>query len=317
MRTTKLLLILTVGMLATVAAQAEVPKLINYQGKLTTAEGGCLNDTIQMTFTIYSDSFGTQSVWTETQDSVIVTEGIFNVLLGSLNALHDTMFDETTRYLGVQVESDPEMTPLKPMVTVPYAFRVSTIDETSGGTIEGDVNIEGDVIITGDTLYVGNIYIEPTTRHYSIPAVGFRQAPIDLNDAFYQGLYETRWRFQFTSGPSKAAISAPIHLPDGAFVSKVVAYFCFEGDIGTFEARVGRAPLFERPDDSHTDTIGMASVVETSPADYDSVTISSFSDPTIDNSRYCYTIIVTGISGAGYFYPYHARIEYVIDKPLP
>jgi hypothetical protein len=33
----------------------DVPHMINYQGKLTTASGGCLNDTVQMTFTIYAD----------------------------------------------------------------------------------------------------------------------------------------------------------------------------------------------------------------------------------------------------------------------
>lgn len=127
MKAVRLSLILLIFYCLTITTQAEVPKLINYQGKLTTAEGGCLNDTVQMTFSIYSDSLGTQSVWTETQDSVVVTEGIFNVLLGNVYALHDTMFDEPTRYLGVQVESDPEMRPLRPMVTVPYAFRTGSV----------------------------------------------------------------------------------------------------------------------------------------------------------------------------------------------
>ncbi|NIO07770.1 MAG: hypothetical protein GTO40_07080, partial [Deltaproteobacteria bacterium] len=34
----------------------------------------------------------------------------------------DSIFDGTAKYLGVQVESDPEMSPLKPMVTTAYAF---------------------------------------------------------------------------------------------------------------------------------------------------------------------------------------------------
>jgi hypothetical protein len=127
MKAAELFFILLILCCLIIAARAEVPKLINYQGKLTTAEGGCLNDTVQMTFSIYSDSLGTQSVWTETQDGVIVTEGVFNVLLGSVNALHDTIFDEPTRYLGVRVESDPEMRPLRSMVTVPYAFRTGSV----------------------------------------------------------------------------------------------------------------------------------------------------------------------------------------------
>jgi hypothetical protein len=114
-------------------SSAVVPDSINYQGKLTTAQGGCLNDTVSMTFTIYSDSDGDSVEWTETQVQVVVKEGIFNVLLGSVNLVPDTVFDGSTKYLGVQVESDSEMRPLKPMVSVPYAYRAGTADGGAGG----------------------------------------------------------------------------------------------------------------------------------------------------------------------------------------
>jgi hypothetical protein len=102
---------------------AEVPQMINYQGKLTTATGGCLNDTVQMTFSIYPDTMSSPADWTETQDSVVVKEGIFNVLLGSVNPIADTVFDGSTKYLGVQVESDPEMRPRKPIASVGYSYK--------------------------------------------------------------------------------------------------------------------------------------------------------------------------------------------------
>jgi hypothetical protein len=104
-------------------SSAVVPDKINYQGKLATSGGGCLNDTVAMTFTIYSDDQGTVVDWTEDQDSVIVKEGIFNVLLGSVVSIPASVFDGSTKYLGVQVESDPEMRPLKPMVSVAYAYK--------------------------------------------------------------------------------------------------------------------------------------------------------------------------------------------------
>ena len=107
---------------------AEVPQMMNYQGKLATAHGGCLNDTVRMTFSIYPDSFGTTVDWTETQSSVVVKEGIFSVLLGSVDSIPTSLFDGGVKYLGVQVESDPEMRPLKPMVSVPYAYRAVTAD---------------------------------------------------------------------------------------------------------------------------------------------------------------------------------------------
>ena len=109
------------------SSEAAVPPLINYQGKLTTASGACLNDTVQMTFTIYADSLGVSDEWSETQAEVVVKEGIFNVLLGSVDTIPSAVFDGNIKYLGIQVEADPEMTPLKPMVSVPYAFRTGSV----------------------------------------------------------------------------------------------------------------------------------------------------------------------------------------------
>lgn len=117
-------------------SSADVPSMINYQGKLTTAAGGCLNDTVQMTFSIYADSFGTSADWTETQDDVVVKEGVFSVLLGAVDTIPSTVFDGSIKYLGVQVESDPEMRPLKPMVSVAYAYRAGTADGGGGGWVD-------------------------------------------------------------------------------------------------------------------------------------------------------------------------------------
>ncbi len=115
------------------ASSAGVPHMINYQGKLTTAAGGCLNDTVQMTFSIYPDTLpGTPADWTETQTEVIVKEGVFSVLLGAVDTIPSAVFDGSIKYLGVQVEADPEMRPLKPMVSVPYAYRALFVDGGGG-----------------------------------------------------------------------------------------------------------------------------------------------------------------------------------------
>ncbi len=110
-------------------SSAQVPQLINYQGKLTKATGAPLDTTIQMVFTIYADSNGTTSKWVESQTSVKVEKGIFNVLLGNVISIPDSVFNGSVRYLGVKVGSDIEITPRKPMVSVPYACRAGS----SGG----------------------------------------------------------------------------------------------------------------------------------------------------------------------------------------
>ena len=133
-------------------SSADVPDSINYQGKLTTASGGCLNGTVEMTFTIYSDDQGASSEWSETQTEVEVKEGIFNVFLGSVNPLPASLFDGSVKYLGVQMESDEEMRPLKPMVSVPYAYRAGTADGGGGGGWVDDGTV---VRLVDSTDYVG------------------------------------------------------------------------------------------------------------------------------------------------------------------
>ena len=132
-------------------SSADVPDSINYQGKLTTSQGALVNETVQMTFTIYSDDQGDSADWTETQDSVIVKDGIFNVLLGSVNSLPASVFDGSVKYLGVQVEGELEMRPLKAMVSVAYAYRAGSADAGIGGWVD-----DGTVVrLETTTDYVG------------------------------------------------------------------------------------------------------------------------------------------------------------------
>jgi hypothetical protein len=154
-------------------SSADVPQMINYQGKLTTASGGCLNDTVQMTFTIYADEFGTMSEWSETQTQVEVKEGIFHVLLGSVNPLPASIFDGTVKYLGVRVESDPEMRPLKPMVTASYAFRSQEAD-TAEYARAAPVASDGDWEFSGDDIYRldGRVGIGTAPSQYKLEVVG-------------------------------------------------------------------------------------------------------------------------------------------------
>lgn len=134
---------------------AEVPHMVNYQGKLTDAGGGLVNDTVQMTFSIYPDTLGSPADWSETQMEVIVENGIFNVLLGAVDTIPSAVFDGNVKYLGVQVESDPEMRPLKPMVSVPYAYRAGSADGSGGGCGWLD---DGSVVrleMNGDSVGIG------------------------------------------------------------------------------------------------------------------------------------------------------------------
>jgi hypothetical protein len=142
-------------------AQAEVPQMINYQGKLTNASGAPVNDTLQVVFTIYADEAGTTPLWTETQTAVEILKGVFNVLLGSVNPISYSVFDGSVRYLAVQVGGDPEITPRKKMVSVAYAYKSFEADTADYARVSMP---DADWTINGDTIYHlnGNVGIGTT-----------------------------------------------------------------------------------------------------------------------------------------------------------
>ncbi|OGA43980.1 MAG: hypothetical protein A3G25_00080 [Betaproteobacteria bacterium RIFCSPLOWO2_12_FULL_63_13] len=57
-------------------AQAQVPQRINYQGYLGNASGQPINVPVPMVFKLYDVASGGTALWTETQASVAVTNGI-------------------------------------------------------------------------------------------------------------------------------------------------------------------------------------------------------------------------------------------------
>jgi len=104
---------------------AEVPKLINYQGHLTDKGGNPLTGTFSITFTIYDSETDGTALWTETQGTVAVNNGLFNILLGTatVGGIPESVFDGADRWLGVAVESDSETSPRQQLVSVPYAYK--------------------------------------------------------------------------------------------------------------------------------------------------------------------------------------------------
>ncbi len=121
--------------LSTITAFAAIPPMVNYQGKLTKADGTLLADgTYSMTFAIYNVPTAGLPLWWETNTSVQVKKGLFSVLLGSVIHLPDNIFDSTDRYFGVKVGEDAEMTPRQQIASVPFAFRAGSAANADSAT---------------------------------------------------------------------------------------------------------------------------------------------------------------------------------------
>jgi hypothetical protein len=119
------------------AVWAQVPLRISYQGYLTTATGQQVNSPTTLTLRLYAASTGGAPVWQETHENVPVANGVFTVMLGSLNPLSVTIFD-TARYLSVQAGSDAEMTPRQALGSAPFAIQAQQANQlAAGATVQG------------------------------------------------------------------------------------------------------------------------------------------------------------------------------------
>jgi hypothetical protein len=104
---------------------------IPYQGRLGDSTGSPLNGDYNMTFRIYSVPDGGTALWVEPHtegNKPSVVDGLFSVLLGSLVPIPtNVVTDNSVLYLGLEVESDGEMTPRTILGSVPYAVQALTV----------------------------------------------------------------------------------------------------------------------------------------------------------------------------------------------
>jgi len=103
-----------------------IPKLISYQGKLNDANGLPVSSTVSITFKIFDVANGESALWSEIQ-SVQVSNGLFNVKLGSQQDLPVSVFLSDELYLGIQVGADPEMVPRQRITAGAYVQTVVPI----------------------------------------------------------------------------------------------------------------------------------------------------------------------------------------------
>ena len=105
-----LIVLCTVVLFSVSMNYAQVPQLINFQATLSSPEGVPVNATRTIIFNIYNEAEGGISLWSETQ-SIVVTNGRFHTLLGSVIPIPVKVFNGTNKYLSLKIEDDPEMAP--------------------------------------------------------------------------------------------------------------------------------------------------------------------------------------------------------------
>ncbi|MCD4666136.1 MAG: hypothetical protein K8R68_12775 [Bacteroidales bacterium] len=171
----KTFFLVSILLMLSMSVFAQVPQLINYQGVLSGADGNSITDTLSIEFLIYDSEDPTEiPLWSEIQD-VAVINGLFNVLLGTVTPMPDSVFNGVEKYLGIKVGDDLEMEPRRRLVSVGYSFRsiVANRADTLGGVPASSFVQKVDGVSPdnsgGINLVAGsNISIDPDPANNSI-----------------------------------------------------------------------------------------------------------------------------------------------------
>src|SRR5437762_1447523 len=94
-------------------ADADVPRVISYQGRLTNSTGQPLAGPTNLLIKLYDAPAGGNVLFTETQSGVALTNGVFAVAIGSQTSggVPDSALAATQVWLGLSVNGAAELTP--------------------------------------------------------------------------------------------------------------------------------------------------------------------------------------------------------------
>lgn len=105
-------------------------RYLSFQGRLTDSSDNPITVATDMRFALYNDSTasGSAQLWEEQRVVTPDEDGIFSIILGTTNPIPTSVFtDNANLWLGVTVETDPEMTPRQQIATVGYALNAETL----------------------------------------------------------------------------------------------------------------------------------------------------------------------------------------------
>lgn len=112
-------------------ARAQVPGRVNFQGLLLDNAGQPVTGTVSLQLELFSAASGGSALWTETHSSVSVTDGVYDVVLGSQTPLTPALFSVSPRYLQVTIDGQV-LSPRREFLAVPFALHAESASNVGG-----------------------------------------------------------------------------------------------------------------------------------------------------------------------------------------
>lgn len=104
---------------------------VSYQGTLTDSFDNPIEENLNIVFRIYTQPNDGAAIWEEAhinENSVSVVNGLFNVELGSLNPIDNSIWSEPDLYLGIQIGEDLELSPRDQINLMPARITAGSLD---------------------------------------------------------------------------------------------------------------------------------------------------------------------------------------------
>ncbi len=142
-----------------------VPVLLNHSGRLLDASDNPVNETVSFTFKLYKTQFTPAVEWQEDKFGTMVNKGIWHVTLGDLTPFPEGIFENEELWLGIKVNSDPELSPRMRMLSVPY----SVVSAGVSGDIEtnpGELHVIGYQSSPPQIIVRSDPVVTPTVDEY-------------------------------------------------------------------------------------------------------------------------------------------------------
>ena len=193
---------------------------VSYQGLLTDADGNPVPDgQYELTFRIYEQQSGGTPIWSQIR-TVQTSDGLFNTTLSVDPPLRVAAINNL--WMGIQVESDPEMIPRQRLTGAPYAF-----------TLIPGAGISGTVQITDNPNAMLNVVNIGSGRGLAVRTEGLGPGVYGESKQGYGGF--------FTSQESHAlVINGPTLFE--ANLKRVALHRWYEVNEASITFQVGHAP---------------------------------------------------------------------------
>ncbi len=124
---------------------ASLQTLISYQGTLTDLDGNSIDGPVTMEFALYDAAFAGNLLWGPESQSVEVSNGLFHVLLGSVEPIDPANLTGDL-YLDITVDGEG-MFPRELLTSIAYAVEAGTLP--AGATTRGSLTVNGSLSMEG------------------------------------------------------------------------------------------------------------------------------------------------------------------------